>query len=72
MAKERIRLNNLHQNLSPFLEATKKYMDTATFAPDLKKWKQKDIQKLLDADKKEEWLGINCYKEYIFLTIQYL
>lgn len=54
MAKERIRLNNLHQNLSPFLEATKKYMDTATFAPDLKKWKQKDIQKLLDADKKEE------------------
>jgi hypothetical protein len=54
MAKERILMKTEHGNLSPFVEATKKHMSLATYAPDLVKWTRKDIEKMLMEDKKDE------------------
>ena len=53
MAKEKLMLKEQNTGGSPFMDMSKKYMATHTFAPDMVKWTKKDLAKLLKPKKDE-------------------
>jgi len=59
MAKDTaIKREELGAAKTPYFKVRHDHVSVAAFAPDLVKWTPKDIKKIMDKDKKEEWTVI--------------